>query len=94
MDYALAQLNLAVMKYPLESGEMHDFTANLERINQLAERLGVEPKMELLPMQPGDVQATYASIDRAQAKLGFSPTTPISAGLPQFTAWYQDYHQG
>ena len=37
MEYALAQLNLAVMKYPLESGEMAEFTANLDRINQLAE---------------------------------------------------------
>jgi len=64
----------------------------LDMIGLLGRTLGVEPKMELLPMQDGDVPATYADVARAQAKLGFSPTTPISVGIPAFVEWYREYH--
>ena len=43
-------------------------------------------------MQPGDVQATYASIDRLRAATGFAPHTPLDEGLRRFVAWYRDYH--
>jgi UDP-glucuronate 4-epimerase len=64
----------------------------MDMIQVLAESLGVEPKMELLPMQPGDVPATYADVAKARAKLGFEPTTPIAKGIPAFTDWYREYH--
>jgi len=64
-----------------------------EVIRLVAAGLGIEPQMELLPMQPGDVKATYADIAQAQAKLGFSPTTPIQLGIPRFVEWYLGYHQ-
>jgi UDP-glucuronate 4-epimerase len=57
----------------------------------LAEAVGVEARLELLPMQPGDVEATYADIDLARRKLGFEPRTPISEGLPRFVEWYRRY---
>ena len=60
-------------------------------IEVLAGARGVEPKMELLPMQPGDVPATYADISRIHAKLGYEPTTPIEVGVPAFAAWYKSY---
>jgi UDP-glucuronate 4-epimerase len=63
-----------------------------EMIRIIGRELGVEPQMELLPMQPGDVPATYADIALATRKLGFRPTTPISVGIPKFIAWYRDYH--
>ena len=43
-------------------------------------------------MQPGEVEATYASIDRLAALTGFAPRTPLAEGLPRFVAWYLDYH--
>lgn len=64
----------------------------MDMIEILAATLGVTPKMDLLPMQPGDVPATYADITLAQAKLGFRPTTSLARGLPKFVAWYRDYH--
>lgn len=64
----------------------------LDMIGILERALGVQPRMELLPMQPGDVAATYADIERARAKLGFEPTTPIAEGIPRFVAWYKAYH--
>ncbi len=62
-------------------------------IEVLAGALGVEPKMELLPMQPGDVPATYADISRIHDKLGYEPTTPIEAGVPAFARWFKEYHK-
>jgi UDP-glucuronate 4-epimerase len=62
------------------------FIATLERL------LGREAAKEYLPMQPGDVKATYASIDRLQAATGFRPSTPLDIGLARFVDWYRDYH--
>lgn len=65
----------------------------LDMIRLLAEALGVEPKMEMLPLQAGDVPATYADIEKARRKLGFEPTTPIATGIPKFVEWYRKYHR-
>jgi len=64
----------------------------LDVINILAESLGVEPKMEMLPMQPGDVYATYASIEKLNKAVGYEPTTTIKDGIPVFAKWYREYH--
>ena len=61
----------------------------MEVIRILGEAIGVEPKMEMLPMQPGDVPATYADIDAISGAFGYRPTTPISVGLPAFVEWYK-----
>ena len=66
----------------------------LDMISTLASALGVEPKLEMYPMQPGDVPATYADITRIHEKLGFEPTTPISVGLPSFARWYDAWRAG
>jgi UDP-glucuronate 4-epimerase len=58
----------------------------------LEQELGVKVQQELLPIQPGDVPATFADISRAQEKLGFEPVTPINVGIPRFVKWYLDYH--
>ncbi len=44
------------------------------------------------PMQPGDVKATYASIERLQRDTGFAPTTPLTDGLARFVDWYRRYY--
>lgn len=64
----------------------------MDLIRLIANELGVEPVMEMLPLQPGDVPATYADIERARVKLGFEPATPIAIGVPRFIRWYRDYH--
>ncbi len=64
----------------------------MDMIQILSDALGVKPEMEMMPMQPGDVPATYADIDRINAKLGYEPTTPISTGIPRFVDWYKSYH--
>ncbi len=63
----------------------------MDFIKTLAGALGVEPKMEMLPMQPGDVPVTFADVSKARKKLGYDPATPISKGLPEFVKWYTEY---
>jgi UDP-glucuronate 4-epimerase len=43
-------------------------------------------------MPAGDVLKTYADIETTTRDLGFQPTTPISAGVPKFIAWYRQYY--
>lgn len=67
----------------------------LDMIRIMAAALGIgEPKMEFLPMQDGDVPATYASVERLHAAVGYEPTTPIEVGIPKFIAWFKEYHRG
>ena len=62
-------------------------------IGILESELKVKAVQDLLPIQPGDVPATYADIGRAREKLGFEPLTPIDVGIPRFVQWYFDYHR-
>jgi len=71
----------------------HQSESLMDMIRILGETLGVEPKMNLLPMQAGDVEATYADIALARRKLGFEPRTPIREGIPRFVKWYREYHR-
>ncbi len=71
----------------------NNHSEELTRVIALLEQeLGVEAQKELLPIQPGDVPATFADIRRAQEKLGFQPTTPITVGIPRFIHWFKEYH--
>ncbi len=64
----------------------------LKVIGLLEQELGVKARQELLPIQPGDVPATFADIERARNKLGFQPNTPIESGISRFISWYKSYH--
>jgi UDP-glucuronate 4-epimerase len=46
-----------------------------------------------LPMQPGDVTATYADIEALEQAVGFRPSTPIEVGIGRFVDWYRDYYR-
>ena len=64
----------------------------MDVIETLAGALEVKPKLEMLPMQPGDVLATYASIDKLHKAVGYEPKTTIREGIPVFAKWYREYH--
>ena len=64
----------------------------MDVIETLAGALDVKPKLEMLPMQPGDVLATYASIDKLHKAVGYEPKTTIREGIPVFAKWYREYH--
>ncbi len=63
-----------------------DFIATLE---ELAGRKAIR---NLLPMQPGDVSATFANVTRLAQVTGFAPRTPLASGLDAFMRWYRDFH--
>ena len=67
--------------------ELNDFISTLE------DALGMKARKELLPMQPGDVESTWANIDDLTAATGFAPSTPLSEGIARFVAWYKEYYK-
>jgi len=62
-------------------------------IQLLEECLEIKAEKNLLPMQPGDVLATFADIDDLIRDVGFKPTTPIEDGIFEFVKWYKGYYK-
>ena len=52
-----------------------------------------ESHKELVPMQPGDVEVTYADTSRLEKDYGFKPSTPLREGLRKFAEWYKEYYK-
>lgn len=65
-----------------------------DMIEALGEVAGVEPEVEALPEQPGDVERTYADITRARELFGYDPDVPFRQGLERFVAWYRERRDG
>jgi UDP-glucuronate 4-epimerase len=65
-------------------------TTSLSRLVELiSTELGVEPKLQRLPMQPGDVERTFADVSKARQLLNYNPTTPVEVGIPRFIEWFK-----
>lgn len=62
-------------------------------VSVLERELGRTAVKEMLPMQPGDVTATFADVTELMRDTGFRPQTSIEDGLSRFVAWYRDYHR-
>lgn len=62
----------------------------MDYIGELERALGIEAKKTYLPMQDGDVPATFASADLLETLTGYKPATPISEGVPSFVAWFRE----
>jgi UDP-glucuronate 4-epimerase len=67
--------------------ELMDFIGTLEKT------LGKKARKNFLPMQPGDVPATFADIADLERDVGFRPATPIDVGIGRFVDWYRQYYQ-
>ena len=64
----------------------------MKLIRCIEECLGREAEKIMMPMQPGDVPATYADVDALQEAVDFRPSTPIETGVRNFVDWYREYH--
>ena len=62
-----------------------------EVVRLIEEALGKPAIRELVPMQPGDVPATYADVDDLKDAVDFAPSTPIAEGVRRFVDWFSDY---
>lgn len=60
-----------------------------EMIETIAKVLDVKPKIKQLPMQPGDVDRTYADISKAKKLIGYNPKTSFEEGIRKFVEWYK-----
>jgi len=67
--------------------ELMDMIGTLERV------LGQKAEKRMLPLQPGDVPATWADVDDLTRDVGFKPSTPIEDGIRRFVAWYREYYK-
>jgi UDP-glucuronate 4-epimerase len=67
--------------------KVDDFLALLEKLT------GRKANRQDLPMQPGDVERTWADVSALRAAIGFAPRTPLEEGLRRFVEWYKEYHQ-
>ena len=65
----------------------------MEFIGIIEKHLGKMAKKNFLPLQPGDVPATYADVDDLIKDVGFKPNTGIEEGLQEFIMWYKKYYQ-
>ncbi|RPI42568.1 MAG: NAD-dependent epimerase [Bacteroidetes bacterium] len=63
-----------------------DFIDAIERI------LGKKARRELLPIQPGDVEKTWADVTELKRDFGYNPNTPVEEGIRRFVEWYRDYY--
>ena len=62
-------------------------------IEIIEERVGRKARKNLLPMQPGDVPATFANVDDLIADVGYKPETTVEEGIARFVDWYRDFYQ-
>jgi UDP-glucuronate 4-epimerase len=79
-------------RYAIYNIGNHQPVGLLDYIAALERALGKKAKLEMKPMQPGDVKATYADTRALQAAVGFAPSTPLETGLARFAEWFKSYH--
>ena len=65
----------------------------LRFIELIEENLGLEAKLEHLPMQPGDVPDTSADVEALQRDVGYRPSTPVEVGIERFVQWYRSFYK-
>lgn len=71
----------------------HEPVELLRFIRVMEDAMGKSAILEMLPMQPGDVVATYADVDRLANLTGFRPKTPIEEGVARFVEWFRAYYK-
>ena len=69
----------------------HQPVTVLKFIETLAAQLGIEPVLQMLPVQPGDVTMTCADVSKLRERVGFEPSTPLDVGLGRFVRWFKQW---
>lgn len=64
----------------------------MDFLGLIEQSLELKADIEFMPMQPGDVEQTFADIEETTALTGFKPTTTIKEGIPKFINWYKDHY--
>jgi UDP-glucuronate 4-epimerase len=64
----------------------------MDFITAIEEELGMKANMNMIPLQPGEVEKTWADVSDLRSMFGYSPDTPIHVGVRQFIDWYRKYY--
>ncbi|MGM0376008.1 MAG: GDP-mannose 4,6-dehydratase, partial [Bacteroidota bacterium] len=72
-------------------GNNHPISLN-ELVDKLSQITDTSPEVERLPMQPGDVNITYANIDKATRMFGYKPVVSLESGLHKFDEWFRSFY--
>lgn len=94
-DYRRAAPNSATSDAPYRVFNIgnHQPVALMDFIGAIEHALGSEAVKCMLPMQPGDVPATFADVSALKEWVGFAPSVDIGDGIGRFVAWYRDYYE-
>ena len=65
----------------------------MDYVSALENALDIKAQIENMPMQPGDVEATYADTSKLERYIGFKPKTNINFGIKKFVEWYKDFYE-
>jgi len=65
----------------------------MDYIGAVEKALGIEAIKNFMPMQDGDVPATYADVEDLVRDVGYKPDTDVEEGVARFVAWYREYYQ-
>ena len=65
----------------------------MDYIAAIEDALNIKAKIELLPLQPGDVPDTYADVDALAEDMEYRPSTNIKQGIEKFVNWYREYYK-
>ncbi len=89
VDGVIAALDLAP-EFEIFNLGGADTTSLADLVAWLGEEVGVAPRIDYQPPEPGDVPITYADVSKAAKMLGYSPKVPIREGLRRFVAWHRE----
>ena len=64
----------------------------MDYIKEIESSLGIKAKIKMLPMQPGDVPATYSDCTRLEELIEYKPATSINDGIKAFICWYREFY--
>jgi len=84
------QSDIKYKLYNLGNNQPVDLMVYIETLEYI---IGERAKLNMLPMQKGDMESTYADIDASKDELGFNPVTPTEVGLANFVKWYNEYYK-
>ena len=63
-------------------------------IHLLEDEIGIQAKINYLPLQSGDISASWANVDDLNESIDFRPRTPINQGIKNFVNWFREYYHG
>lgn len=94
-DWKAEKPNLGTSKFPWRVYNIGNSTPVklMDYITAIENALGKKAEMEMLPLQPGDVQDTHADVSALMKDVGFKPQTTVEEGIERFVQWYKEYFQ-